>query len=389
MHRISRLVALFMVLALILPLACTSAPATPLPAITGPPTDTGVSKAPWQLKWETVLAEGKKEGKVVLYTIWGAQTRGLLAKAFQDKFGIELEVLAFSRGPEITARANTEQRAGLKSVDIFGTGPITLLTTMKPEGLLGPIEPLLILPEVTDTKMWRGGVLPLMDKEGRGLGMSATAQRYILRNTDLIKDGEITSYADVLKPQYKGKIALDDPTVTGAGASVFAHMAMELWDLDRAKGFLRDLLVKQEVAIVRDRRTMVEWVARGKYSIGLGPLSEMVAEFINLGSPIALVPPKEGTAISTGGNGLGISPNLAHPNATTVFVNWILSKEGQSVFVRGVGAPSGRVDVQAEGLLPMFLPQPGEKIFPETEKVILFRGEMVQIAKEIIAAQSK
>lgn len=377
--------------AFLLLLACASRSTLPT-SVPEPPKGANLprgEKAGWQLKWETALAEGKKEGKVVLYTIWGAQTRGLLAKAFKDKFGIELEVLAFSRGPEITARANTEQRAGLKTVDIFGTGPITLLTTMKPDGLLGPIEPLLVLPEITDTKIWRGNVLPFLDKEARGLGMSATAQRYILRNTDLIKEGEITSYLDVLKPQFKGKIALDDPAVTGAGAAMLAHMAVDLWDLDRAKAFLRDLLVKQEAVIVRERRTMVEWVARGKYAIGLAPLTETTAEFIALGSPIALLPPKEGTAMSTGGNGLAISPGLAHPNATTVFVNWILSKEGQSVFVQGVGAPSGRLDVAAEGILPILSPQAGEKVFPETEKLILFRGEMVQIAKEIIATPSK
>ncbi len=349
----------------------------------------GAEKAAWEVKWESVLEGAKKEGELSLFTGWGVETRGVLSKAFKDRFGIEPQLLTFSRGSEVTARVIAQRNAGLHLVDVFGTGPITLLTSLKPDGLLRPMDSLLILPEVRDPKAWQAGGIPFVDDEKTGVGLVHSAQRDIIRNTELVKDGEITSYMDLLKPQYKGKIALDDPSTLGGGVALLTHLALGVWDVERARGFLKDLLVNQEVVIVRDRRSLVEWVGRGKYAIALGPPLDVVAEFAALGSPLAPVPVKEGTYTTTGGQSVGVYPNMPHPNATTVFVNWILSKEGQTVFSKAAGRPSVRVDVQAEGVLPLFFTLPGEKNYPETEKIFLFRGEMARIAGDLIATYSK
>ena len=362
--------------------------AAPAPART-----TKVAKqkpAGWEQKWATVLAAAKKEGQVTVYSQWGPETRNLLIKGFRDKYGIDVEWLSVSRGPEITAKVAKERSAGINSADFFGTGLTTTLVTMKPQGLLGKIEPLLILPEVTDPKAWRIGKLPIVDKEGMGFGMIATTQRYILINTDLVKKGEITSYKDLLKPQFKGKLTLNDPTVTGPGNAMFGHFAQDLWGEAGTVQFLKDLLIKQEAVITRDNRQQVEWVARGKYAIAIAPLVEVTQDFLKQGAPLALLAAKEGVAIISGAGAFGIPPVMAHPNATTVFVNWLLSKEGQTLFIKGFGNPSARADVAGEGLNPLLFPQPGEKIYPETEEVIaVWRGKMMKVNKSVIDSLKK
>ena len=81
---------------------------------------------------------------------------------------------------------------------------------------------------------------------------------------------------------------------------------------------------------------------------------------------------------------------MPHPNATTVFVNWLLSKEGQTLFIKGFGNPSARADVTGEGLNPLLFPQPGEKIYPETEEVIaVWRGKMMAVNKAVINSLKK
>ncbi|MBI4331522.1 MAG: extracellular solute-binding protein [Chloroflexi bacterium] len=374
---------------LVLTVAC-SGPAQPGPA----PATTTAAPAPrqagWEQKWEVVVADAKKEGQVVIYSQWGPDTRNLLIKGFKDKYGINVEWLAFSRGPEITARAQTEKAAGINNADFFGTGLTTTMVTMKPLGLLGPIAPRLILPEVTDSKAWKIGKVPLVDKDGTGFGMVATAQRYILRNTDLVKEGEITTYKDLLKPQFKGKLTLNDPTVTGPGNAMFGHLAQDLWGEAETLQFLKDLLIKQEAVITRDNRQQVEWVARGKYTVAIAPLVEVTQDFIKQGAPLALGATTEGVAVVSGAGAFAIPAVLPHPNAATVFINWVLSKEGATVFQKGFGNPSARADVPAEGLDPLLFPKPGEKVFPESEEVIVvWRGKMMEANRAIIDSLAK
>ena len=40
----------------------------------------------------------------------------------------------------------------------------------------------------------------------------------------------------------------------------------------------------------------------------------------------------------------------AHPNSTKVFVNWLLSREGQEVVSRGLGQATRRLDVDTRWL---------------------------------------
>ncbi len=367
--------------------ACTPPPAS-TPAPVARETAPG-ARATWELEWERTLAEARKEGSVSIYGLWAVATRTSLSQAFKDKYGITLEFTPFSRGAEMLARAQTEQRAGLYAADIFGAGGPTLVSTMKPEGVLGPVEPLFLLPEAVDGRVWRGGNLPYLDKDRFAIGLVAALQRYLMYNTDLVKKDEITGYRDVLKPQFKGKITMNDPTVTGAGNAFMSHLAMDLWDLEQARDFLTRLIREQEVVIQRDPRLNVETTARGKHAVGLAPQTESLAEFLRAGAPLALVVVKEGAFVSPGQGAMAVPRRLAHPNAARVFINWLFTREGQTVFSKAFGSPSLRTDVPAEAVHPILLPQPGEKLFLDNEETIDFRGKMLGIAREVIEQASK
>lgn len=344
--------------------------------------------ADWEQKWESTVAEAKKEGKVTIYTLWNPDARIAVTKAFREKFGIEVEVIPFGRGAELLARVQAEKRAGLYLADVFGAGGPTLITTMKPAGVLGRIQPLLFLPEVIDPKMWKGGKLAFSDNEGHTIATLATAQRFFIYHKDLVKAGELTSYQDALKPQYKGKIALNDPQVTGSGNAFFSHLALNIWNVEEASRFLTQVVRDQKAEIIRDNRLQVEAVARGKHMIGLGARVATQAEFIALGAPVAPVLLNE-IFVSHADSVLGVPTLSPHPSATLIFVNWLLSKEGHAVFVKSTGNPGLRIDAPMEGINPIFFPRPEEKIYLDSEEAILFRGKMLDVAKKVIAEAEK
>lgn len=332
-------------------------------------------------EWEQTLAVARQEREVMVYTTLGGETRADLTRTFKDKFGINIEFVT-GRGEELAKRLFTERRAGLFLADIIMGGGTTLLVVMKPEGVLDNLEPLLFLPEVKDPKAWQGDKLPFSDKDKTTFAMIAAVQRYVLRNTDLVKEGEVTSYTDLLNPKWKAKMTMRDPTITGTGNAMMTHLAVELWDVEKTKQWSYDM-VKQEPNITRDARLQVEWVARGRYPLGIATRIEDTAAFVKEGAPVATVKLKEGVKVGPGSGALAVVNKRPHPNATRLFVNWLLTKEGQTLFTKGFGNPSGRVDVLFSGPPAIFALDPGEKIFLEEEHEILFREKMMEISKEI------
>ncbi len=59
---------------------------------------------------------------------------------------------------------------------------------------------------------------------------------------------------------------------------------------------------------------------------------------------------------------LGLWNNAPHPNAAKVYLNWILSKEGQSIYAKADGQASVRADVDASAWLsPTLIPKKGQQ----------------------------
>ncbi|MBI4334677.1 MAG: extracellular solute-binding protein [Chloroflexi bacterium] len=381
----SAVTLLSLILVAYLSVACTLAIApTPAPAMEAA---APVVKTGWAAKWEAVLAGAKKEGEVLVYANVVPATREMVRQAFQEKFGIMLDMLVMI-GPEGGTRLNAEYRAGIHRPDILIAGTSIAITTVKPEKNLQPMEPLIILPDVRDPGAWLGGSLPFEDKDAMTIGFIAAYQPAMVRNTELVRDGAITSYKDLLKPEWKGKVIIFDPSITGSGAAGFQSLVVE-WGYDAALDYLR-ALVRQEPVITRDYRVQVESVSRGKYPVTLWARPETINEFIPLGATIAPVKLTEPGLVVSGASGVAVPKNPAHPNGAIVFLNWLLSKEGQTLYSRSVNNPSARQDVPVPDSIPpiMRIP-PGEKPFRGNEELILERPKLMREAGTILSALMK
>ncbi len=334
-------------------------------------------------KWEETLAAAKKEGKVTVVTFVGSETRAALTKSFKAKYGIDLD-FTVGQGAATLAKIQAERNAGLYTADAVVNGT-SVLTLFKKSGLLEPLASVLMLPEVTDQKMWYGNKLSFFDKEGTGLGFLRQYNSCVLRNTESVKEGEITSYLDLLKPQWKDKVTMYDPSISGSGAMFMATLALGVWNVEDAGTWFKKMLKEQNLAVTRDPRLEVEWVARGKYPIALATYTDQMVNFLASGAPIAQQKVKEGGFVTSSTGALGLFNKAAHPNAAIVFVNWLLSKDGQIAFTSGFGGPSNRKDVTATGVYAALTPLEGDKAYDEDEEGMLKKNSLTKTWAKIIS----
>lgn len=310
-------------------------------------------KAPWEAEWDNVLQRATKEGKLFAYATGGVVLvlSDVLMREFKKKFGIDIHITS-GRGGEISQKLFAERRSGLFLADIYIGGAGTSINVLKPAGVMEPLEDILILPEVTDSNVWLNKVLPFVDKERRFLIHSLAFPSNITAiNANLARAEDFQSYRVLLEPKWKGKILMNDPTISGGTGQGWFSVVLTLMGLDFMKA-----LTLQEPTIIRDQRLQHEWLARGKFAVLAGGSANLIHEFTSAGAPITIIWPKEGGNLSGGSGNISVIKNAPHPYAAKLFVNWFLAQEGQRLFVEGMGGfvQSAREDISPELTLPPY-----------------------------------
>ena len=166
----------------------------------------------WEKKWNQLVADAKKEGKVVIIAPPDPQVRAALPAAFKAKYGITVDYLG-GRSSETAAKMRAERNAGVHTVDVALSGIQTMAAIFYREKMIDPIDDtVLIHPEVTEGKYWQKGKPWFMDPEGKYiLRLFNTISAMFYLNTSIIKPEEIKSAQDLLNPKWKGKIVARRP----------------------------------------------------------------------------------------------------------------------------------------------------------------------------------
>ncbi|MBI4334611.1 MAG: extracellular solute-binding protein [Chloroflexi bacterium] len=334
----------------------------------------------WQQQWDKLLAQARTEGSLVIVSAASSDARTEVSRAFKEKTGLSVEWVA-GRPAELLEKLRKERQAGIYSTDAYWGSPAPVMTLWKPEGMLGPVPPLL-LPEVTNPQAWYGGKLRYLDKDRTAFSSSSYPLQTMLVNTDMVSPGEIKSYRDLLAPKWKGKIVMNDPAVTGVGQDWFAANVQKITGPD----IMREL-AKQGPVLSRDLRLMTEWIAKGKYPILIAPQMTQVADFMRVSAPISLMIPSEGTVLFEAMGVISAFDKAPHPATAQVFVNWFLSKDGQTLNSKLNLTETARLDADT-GFLPAYIKrQAGGKYF-ETEAEEYFRElpQSIKLANEIFGS---
>ncbi len=256
---------------------------------------------------------------------------------------------------------------------------------IKPTGVTQPLPNLLISPDVKNLRNWINSRLPFLDKENHVLLFAAMAIPHGVANSETIKENELVSVLDILDPKWKGKIVFSDPTISGTSPNELAALYKTYGEEKALSIFKR--LAAQEPIFTRDQRLQLEWVARGKYPIGLGQSTALFAEFKRVQAPVRFLNLQEPRLISGGPGNLIVFANNPHPKATQLYINWLLSKEGLTVWSKALAYPTMRLDIGQEWLDPVTVPKATD-VFPDEEHMKV-RVKMRKIATEIFGPLMK
>jgi len=228
--------------------------------------------------------------------------------------------------------------------------------------------------------VWRGGGIEYTDMGHRMIVMTPSQRGTLFVNPNTIKPGDIKSYKDLLDPKYKGKIVADDARFAGPGQATFTFFYLHP---DLGPNFIR-ALAKQEITVLRDYGQEIDSVAKGRHLVLIG-VSDIDAEARKeKGIPIDIINPrtlKEASDVSPGSGGVSMFSKAPNPNAAKVYLNWLLSKDGQTGFARVNGYISARLDVPTDHS-PWRVPIPGA-IKTYTPQAMEVKEPLTNLLKEL------
>ena len=304
-----------------------------------------------------MIDAAKREGIVSIFTTSAYGSRKWM-DAFENAFpGVKVEPVQLSSSDLLPPKVVQERDAGIYTFDIIIASAVIAAPRLVPFGAMDPLRPLLFRPDVLDDKSWRGGFeAGWMDGEKRwGYALDERLGVWGI-DSDQVRDGEITKVQDLLDPKWKGRIIMQDPR---AGAN-FAQMAAV--HLAAGEEVLRRLLIDQQPVFSRDVRQVVEGLVRGKFAIANNITKSVFQAVLVAGvwKNAKLVPIKDAMHVANAG-AVWAANRAPHPNAAKLMANWLLTKEGATVFCQASVNNSLRRDVEA--IDPVSVPTPGLPYF--------------------------
>lgn len=319
-------------------------------------TATGTSFAESNTEWNELVAAAQEEGEVNV--ILGGNTPGMirhLMSDFEDEYGITVNFQTGS-SRQHAERVLAERELGRYTVDAWMGGANTPLTILLPNNALAPIRDndVLIHPNVVDESKWFNGSHHYTDPTFQYIfTWGASPAQPIVINTDMVDPSEINSYWDIIDPKWVGEIVTTNPGVQGGGATT---VPMVLND-EIGYEWFEALANEMNPTVVRDQRQGAEWVAVGRFPIGLLGFSSEADDLAAEGFPIQSWMPamKEGEALTASAANLMYMADAPNPNAAKLWINWALTQESQQKFVNAIERmPSLRRDVSQDGVLPPY-----------------------------------
>jgi iron(III) transport system substrate-binding protein len=356
--------------------ACTAAPAPQ--ATTAPAVQSSATT-----DWDRLVEAARAEGTITVNTFPGSANQQALA-AFTNAYpDIKLEQTTLVSSA-LAPRILQERQAGIYTWDVIHQPTTTSLQVLKPQGVLDPIKPAIVRPDVVDDKGWRDGFaagFKMTNDAALCYQSTIVRAQSLMIDTEQVDDGELKSAQDLLEPKWKGRIVCTDTRISGSTFFPFTLARMKYGD-DWMKRFFQE----QQPVIINDGAQISQLLAHGNYPIAIGAIWAVLQDFQKQGIATQIkqisLPDFDAAGPSTNGT-LWLVNRAPHPNAARVYLNWFLSKEGQENWTTVTVDNSRRLDVAPKDeatVVPPGLVLPNlneEKYLPELSKT-------QELAKELI-----
>jgi iron(III) transport system substrate-binding protein len=335
-----------------------------------------------QSDWDRLVAAAKQEGRLILSGPPGELWRKSLTEAFEAQYpGIKIEYTGVN-SRDFWPRVFQERQGGQYAWDMRVGGPDPQVYQARDEGMLEPVRPLLVPPEVTDDSKWFGGFEAIFADNGHTYlpGFQAFVDTAVWVNRDVVPEAQFPSDRDLLNPQWRGKIVLQDPR-GGAGLGLSTVLYVK-----HGEPFLRDFFSQPELVVTGDGRQQAEWVIRGRYPITVGLNADMLVLLEQSGVKAKVENVAEGArGMSIGFGGIQLLNRAPNPNAAKLYINWLLTQPAQAQLSEAVRANSRRTDVPVVDARSAVDPSQLKDYVPHQEEEYLQARQRVQeLARELL-----
>ena len=267
------------------------------------------------------LDQARKEGEVVIYSTITVGAFNELNKAINDKYPF-LSVRHIRLGPaQLLARIMQEHRAGQLPADVIYNNLLHIIY-LKDNGVLGkyesPEKKSLMKQALDPDGVWVGGDIDVL----------VTGF-----NTKMISRNQVpTTYEGFLDERLKGQIAINTNNPYALVGMV--NLKGEKQGIDYMKK-----LAGQNLRPVQGFTHMVNLLAAGEYPIALMSQVTKIEQLKEKGAPVdwASTSPDFSTV-----GAYAMSKSAPHPAAARLFIDFILSEQGQKVLGRTGKLPMRR-----------------------------------------------
>ena len=273
---------------------------------------------------EKTVEAAKKEGRLVLYTGMDTDEANLYAKEFTKQYPFIKPEIFRSSGEKVRTRFLVENRANAHNADIFQTS-IVQVYQLKNARLLSKYVS-------EESRVYPGGF-----KDAQGYWTAFYLIPYVIGyNTRLVaaKDAP-TTYEDLLQPQWKGEIGLESDEYQW-----FYHL-LQIMGKEKGLDYMKRL-AGQNLQMRTGHSLLADLVAAGEMKLAVVVYANRVERMKNSGAPVDWVRFKGPTITVL--NAISIPEKAPHPNGAKLFVDFVLSKDGQNL-LRGLRRIPARPDV--------------------------------------------
>jgi iron(III) transport system substrate-binding protein len=271
-----------------------------------------LDSVPPQERNARLVEAARKEGEVIAYGNLDAVAAQAIADGFMKKYPfIKANPVRIS-GAGIITRVEAEARAGKVVADVIDSGQLGMLALMDKKMMARYRSP--------QREFYREG---FKDKEGYWTAYMTNVM-VSAYNTRLVKKEEAPArLEDFLKPRWKGKLAMDSQSYVWFGTM------MQFLGEEAGLRFMKKLN-EQDLRHVRGRRLASQLAAAGEFDMTVETNLNSVLTFAGAGAPVWFAPIQP----------LFYSPSLSflaqgapHPHAAALYIDYLLSEDGQRVIV--------------------------------------------------------
>ncbi len=241
------------------------------------------------------------------------------ATAFKTKYDITVTPIVLTSGL-LSTRFSSEKDAGNSSADVLSIADSIFMGTAASKGWLAK-------PAVTDLPS-----LAALDPKyilSSSYVLTGIQPIGISYDTSKLKASQLATWQDLLSPSLKGQIYLVDPT----------NVPSWLAELDLLRKTYGDSYLK---SLAANNPQFVDSSVPGAQQVAAGSGQVVFPSLLSVSNPLKVKGATIDTVFPSPTTGVeqytAISSTAPHPNASALFLNYLMSKDGQIIFNQGTAA---------------------------------------------------